>query len=548
MAKLILGPIVRRVSKDGVTVWVETDGPCEVEVLDHRTTTFHVAGHHYAVVDVTGLGPGADVAYRVHLDGEQVWPLDDGFPPSTIRTLPDDGNVSLLIGSCQQHAPHEPPWTRRSDDDSHGLGPDALLAAAARMVSGTGARPHALVLMGDQVYADQPNPAAVAELEARRGGPPAQGWPQVTSFEEYTWLYRHAWSHPLMRWLLANVASFMIFDDHDIIDDWNTSEAWRERIEREPWWAGRIHGGLMAYWLYQHLGNAAFAERQDDELLAAVQAADDGAEVLEAFAARADVGTPGNVGHRWSHGHDLGDCRLLVLDSRNGRVVEEGRRAMLDEEEWRWFEERATGGVEHLLVVTSVPWILPRAIHELEAWNEQVVGGAWGRIASRVGEWLRQAIDLEHWAAFGSSFEDMAALLQSVGRGERGKLPASILVLSGDVHFGYVAEADLDSRSPIRQVVVSPFRQSSSMRERRAQRLALTVPLALLGRFLIATTPRAKPRFGWRITEGPWFDNNIAYVDIAGPRVTMRVQRAVLDDGDKAVLVPVLERDLTTGA
>ncbi|MGW1633884.1 hypothetical protein, partial [Streptomyces anthocyanicus] len=29
-----------------------------------------------------------------------------------------------------------------------------------------------------------------------------------------------------VRWLLSTVPSCMIFDDHDVIDDWNTSAAW----------------------------------------------------------------------------------------------------------------------------------------------------------------------------------------------------------------------------------------------------------------------------------------------------------------------------------
>ena len=40
MAILILGPIVRYVGTTEATVWVETDGRCEVEVLGRRAVTF----------------------------------------------------------------------------------------------------------------------------------------------------------------------------------------------------------------------------------------------------------------------------------------------------------------------------------------------------------------------------------------------------------------------------------------------------------------------------------------------------------------------------
>ena len=70
-------------------------------------------------------------------------------------------------------------------------------------------------------------------------------------------------------------------------------------------------------------------------------------------------------------------------------------------------------------------------------------------------------MDLEHWAAFHDSFEELAALLRSVGSGERSnrKPPASVVVLSGDVHHGYLAEVDFGDgvESPVYQAVGSPL-------------------------------------------------------------------------------------------
>ena len=33
-----------------------------------------------------------------------------------------------------------------------------------------------------------------------------------------------------------------------------------------------------------------------------------------------------------------------MIDTRNGRVLEEGRRAMVDDDEWAWIEESLDGG------------------------------------------------------------------------------------------------------------------------------------------------------------------------------------------------------------
>ena len=65
----------------------------------------------------------------------------------------------------------------------------------------------------------------------------------------------------------------MIFDDHDVHDDWNISEAWVSEMRATPWWEERIVGAFMAYWLYQHLGNLAPPELAEERLLAELAAA-----------------------------------------------------------------------------------------------------------------------------------------------------------------------------------------------------------------------------------------------------------------------------------
>ena len=73
----------------------------------------------------------------------------------------------------------------------------------------------------------------------------------------------------------------------------------------------------------------------------------------------------------------------MVIDSRAGRVLEEGRREMVDDGEWDWIVEQSTGDHDHLLLATSLPFLLGPGMQELEAWNEAVAGGAWGGRAER---------------------------------------------------------------------------------------------------------------------------------------------------------------------
>ncbi len=60
---LLLGPLLRYVDATEATVWVETDTPCDVRVLDTTEPTFTVAGHHYALLMIDGLEPGTTVDY-----------------------------------------------------------------------------------------------------------------------------------------------------------------------------------------------------------------------------------------------------------------------------------------------------------------------------------------------------------------------------------------------------------------------------------------------------------------------------------------------------
>ncbi len=546
MPQIVLGPFQRGLGTTGIRIWVETDAPCTVEVLGHRADTWTVAGHHYGLVELDGLERGTDEAYEVVLDGEVAWPdPDDERPPPRVRLWDPDRQIRLVVGSCRQAAP--PSWLNmvESEMDPPGIGTDSLAALSDHLQAGEFARVDGLVMLGDQVYADQPDPRTVDAMQTRRDGPPEPGFPEVTGFEEYTWLYQEAWSDPSIRWLLASVPSVMIFDDHDIIDDWNTSEAWRREIEQEPWWQGRIESGLMAYWVYQHIGNVGPSERQDAGLLAAVRAAGvDGAEPLRDFARRADVGTPDDVGHRWSFACELGRSRLLMVDSRNGRILEEGKRSMLGDAEWAWLDERMTGDLDHLFVASSVPWIMPRSIHDLEAWNDALTEGAWGGHAARAAEWLRQYIDLEHWAAFGRSFAGLAELIASVARGERGDPPETVTVLSGDVHFGYVAEVELGGHSRVRQVVSSPFRQAITTFDRRAQGAAMLAPVSWLCRALVASTRKARPRFDWDITDGPWFDDHLTVLTIDGRKAHVAYSGAGLDEDASLTLHPIADRAL----
>jgi hypothetical protein len=58
------------------------------------------------------------------------------------------------------------------------------------------------------------------------------------------------------RRVMANTATYMLFDDHEITDDWNLDKQWRDTTQANPLARRIIANGLAAYWSFQAWGNA----------------------------------------------------------------------------------------------------------------------------------------------------------------------------------------------------------------------------------------------------------------------------------------------------
>jgi hypothetical protein len=550
MPSLLLGPLLRYVGQNDATVWVETDRACEVEVLGHSARTFCVDGHHYALVAIEGLEPGTNTEYEVELDGERVWPEEGSdLPPSVLKTFRPDEQIELVFGSCRVTAPHEPPYTLpKEDDEEHARGYDALHALALSILDAEDPRyPDVLFLCGDQVYADEVSRETLEFIRGRDGRPRGAPDDEVCDFEEYTRLYREAWSDPVIRWMLSTVSSSMVIDDHDMHDDWNISQVWCDRMAREPWWHDRVTGGMMAYWVYQFIGNLSPSELDERPLWHDVHEADDAGPRLREFMAKDDQEREGK---RWCFYRDLGGARLIVVDVRTGRRLEPGKRTIVDDEEWDWVVERATEGeFTHLIFGTSDPYLLAPALHNLEAWGEKVCDGAWGPTAAGLGERMREALDFDHWGAFEDSFLRLTRLIEEVGSGRHGKEPATIGVISGDVHHAYLAEVafrrDAGVRSLVYQGVCSPYRNALDDHERRAVELALSALVARATFGLARAAGVQDPGIRWRCAEGPFFDNQVATLSIDDRRASMKLEKVPRDDeGDDERLELAFERRL----
>ncbi|GHB34818.1 alkaline phosphatase [Streptomyces viridiviolaceus] len=545
MANLRLGPLLRYTDGSSATVWVEASRPCTAEVrcadgARGTTRTFQIAGHHYALVTVTGLTAGTATEYEVLLDDARVWPLPDSrFPPSVIRTPgEDDDGLRVVFGSCR--------WAAPPAGGTDPVGPDALDTLSARIASDPdGERPDVLVLLGDQVYADEVSDATRRWLAARRDLGDAPG-DQVADYEEYTHLYYESWLDPDVRWLLSTVPSCMIFDDHDVIDDWNTSAAWLADMRATDWWRERLLSGLMSYWVHQQLGNLSPAELAADPLYAAVRESPDGTDALRAFAARADA-DPSSV--RWSYRRDFGRVRLVMVDTRAARVLDEDDRAMLDPGEAAWLREQVLdgpGSCDHLLIGTSLPWLLPHLVHDVESWNATLCRGDRGPRWARLGERVRRGADLEHWSAFPSSFDALAGLIAEAGTGPGA--PATVSVLSGDVHHAYVAEPSWPGRVPdarVAQLTCSPVHNSVPLSIRLGFRFGWSAPARALGRCFARHGRQGRPAVSWRKTGGPWFGNQLMTLSLRGRSARLRLERAQTGRDGTTALHTLTERKLS---
>ena len=145
---------------------------------------------------------------------------------------------------------------------------------------------------------------------------------------------------------------------------------------------------------------------------------------------------------------------------------------MLPPGEWSWFLDQAHGVYDHLVVGASLPWLMPPGIHHLEAWNETLadsrrpwVAALGGEAAPRTGPGALGGVPALLRRARRAVRPDRQRRRRRtpatrVGAGPAYAAPASISVLSGDVHHSYVARArfaDPAVVTPVHQLTCSPI-------------------------------------------------------------------------------------------
>ncbi|MGH3768769.1 MAG: hypothetical protein ACRDTX_27080, partial [Pseudonocardiaceae bacterium] len=136
------------------------------------------------------------------------------------------------------------------------------------------------------------------------------------------------------------------------------------------------------------------------------------------------------------------------------------------------------------------------------------------------------------------SFDRLAALLRRVAVGR--DAPATISVLSGDVHHSYVARADVDG-SPVYQLVCSPVHHSVPWYATVALRAAWNAALAAMVRKLVRHVGVPDPALSWRRISGPAFGNMVATLTFSDRHAELIVEHS----GRSGQLEPVFRAELS---
>ncbi|WP_459615396.1 alkaline phosphatase D family protein [Bordetella sp. 2513F-2] len=230
--------------------------------------------------------------------------------------------------------------------------------------------------------------------------------------------------------LLAHVQTLMIFDDHDITDDWNLSAKWETTAYGHPFSRRIVGNALIAYALCQGWGNRpdAFGAVLDE--MAALSAAPDGRGRLEPQAQDALIGRLLQFG-QWGY----------VLRTHPTVIV-------LDTRTRRWRSRRLPSRPSGLMDWESLTELQQELLDETAAVivsPAPMFGVKLIEVAQRICTWSGHAltVDAENWMAHRGA----ASVMLNIFRHSR--TPGNYVILSGDVHYSFAYDVQVRDRDRV---------------------------------------------------------------------------------------------------
>lgn len=227
---------------------------------------------------------------------------------------------------------------------------------------------------------------------------------------------------PAVRRALAHVPVAMIFDDHDITDDWNLSREWEEIAYEHPFSRRVIGNALLAYAVNQAWGNRP--EAFDDALFDLV---------------RHSLAAPGQATH------EACIAALLHFEDWHYTWPTTPPLVVIDTRTRRWRSETAArrpSGLMDWESLTDLQHVLRDLPAVLLVSPAPIFGVKLIEAIQRVFTWFGHPlmVDAENWMAHPGS----AQVILNIFRHRR--TPQHFVVLSGDVHYSFVYDVELRGR------------------------------------------------------------------------------------------------------
>lgn len=212
--------------------------------------------------------------------------------------------------------------------------------------------------------------------------------------------------------LFANISTLMMFDDHDVTDDWNLTAGWEQAINQNKSSKRIINNGLISYWLFQGMGNDALLKT------GALVTPFKESLITDNWQFKAFDKQLNEFNH-W-HYELTTTPKVVVLDTRTHRWRNEQNfnepSGLLDWERLTELEESLLSH-DKVIIVSPAPVFGVKSIEAIQA------------LFNMCGQPLM--VDVENWMAH----EGSAKKLLNTFR--RTDTPNETLILSGDVHYSF---------------------------------------------------------------------------------------------------------------
>ncbi|WP_135382648.1 alkaline phosphatase D family protein [Vibrio tasmaniensis] len=296
-----------------------------------------------------------------------------------------------------------------------------------------------------------------------------QGGRQLTPTEQQQWRDESVIMDdfiaglPQVQRLFAHIPTYMIFDDHDVTDDWNLTVGWEHAVDQNQFATQVIGNGLAAYWMCQGWGNKpeSFDEtfiEQAKQLFIDQQRVtkqthnakqkhdvEQTDNLKQTNSETGDAATTHSVSdiepnkHRafiemlsrfeeWHYTIDTSP-KVIVLDTRTRRWRSESRMnkpsGLMDWEALIEFQHQLMHQ-DKVVIVSAAPMFGVKFIETLQ------------KMATTIGKPL--VIDAENWMAHPGSANTLISIFTHT------KTPTNFVVLSGDVHYSFAYDIKLRYR------------------------------------------------------------------------------------------------------